>query len=265
MLLPSCCLAPTVTVIRWSSAASCGIWPGLALAACSSCGMPSASSVSVLPMRLALRSPRRRRSQRGRNSSHSNTTVYQFLPARRELLQAIQDAFDQRRVQGAWRHVREPDWRRVGGDRLAAPTTAGRSRPAPRSGPYPHAQPRSRSVSLPGGPDAAAPGDRPARRWCSGRRRSDRRHRRTGQPRPPPGNARHHGASDRRSPDHTVRPAAVRAPARPSSHTAARPPPYQSHATQIGATPEHAGALRVSGSGSRAATEDSSRADPCKG
>ena len=45
MLLPSC-LAPTVTVIRWSSAASCGIWPGLALPACRSCGMPSASSAA---------------------------------------------------------------------------------------------------------------------------------------------------------------------------------------------------------------------------
>ena len=44
MLLPSCCLALTVTVIRWSSAPSCGIWPGLALAACSSCGMLSAGS-----------------------------------------------------------------------------------------------------------------------------------------------------------------------------------------------------------------------------
>jgi hypothetical protein len=46
MLLPSRCLAPTVTVIRWSSAASCGIWPGLALAACSSCGTLSASSAA---------------------------------------------------------------------------------------------------------------------------------------------------------------------------------------------------------------------------
>jgi len=74
MLLPSCCLAPTVTVIRWSSAARCGIWPGLALAACKSCGMPSASSVSVLPMRLALRSSRRKSNVADRNAAGPRRT-----------------------------------------------------------------------------------------------------------------------------------------------------------------------------------------------
>jgi len=86
MLLPSCCLAPTVTVIRWSSAASCGIWHGLALAACRSCGMPSASSVPVLPMRLALRSPRRKSNVADRNAGGTrHTQIRRFTSSTREM------------------------------------------------------------------------------------------------------------------------------------------------------------------------------------
>lgn len=50
------------------------IWPGLALATCRSCGMPSASSVSVLPMRLALRSPRRKSNVADRNAGGTRHT-----------------------------------------------------------------------------------------------------------------------------------------------------------------------------------------------